>query len=161
MQELRAVAHPLRLRLLSLLTGQELTCAAVAKAMHIAPGSAHYHLGQLHRAGLLERHDPPRGAATYRHVLGSAETLPPDARLLVREGITANLSRRWVDMDTSKDTVISDLLLWVEPQAFAEAMEQVGRAMELLHEGARSPEDDGVVLASATAIMFYATGGDV
>lgn len=159
-RELRAVAHPLRLRLLSLLTGQQLTCAEVAKAMDIAPGSAHYHLKQLHLAGLLDRQEASGGTVNYRHLPGSAGDLPQAARLLVREGILANLSGRWRDMDTSQDTVISDLHLWVDREAFAEAMKEVGRAMDRLHECARSPDDVGVVLASATAVLFYANNTD-
>ena len=48
---LRAVAHPLRLRILSLLTGAELSAAEVARELDVTHANASYHLRVLADAG--------------------------------------------------------------------------------------------------------------
>src|SRR3954454_21445275 len=50
---LRAMAHPVRLRMLSLLTGASLTAADVARELGLAHASASYHLRSLLSAGLI------------------------------------------------------------------------------------------------------------
>ena len=47
-------AHPLRLEMLSLLTGAELSAAEVARELGITQANASYHLRLLRTAGLLE-----------------------------------------------------------------------------------------------------------
>ena len=49
--QLRAVAHPVRLRMLSLLTGTELSAAEVARELGITHANASYHLRTLLDAG--------------------------------------------------------------------------------------------------------------
>ena len=51
---LRAMAHPLRLRMMSLLTGAELSAAEVARELGITHANASYHLRVLLDAGELE-----------------------------------------------------------------------------------------------------------
>ena len=51
--DLRATAHPLRLQMLSLLTGAELSAAEVARELDVSQANASYHLRLLHDAGLL------------------------------------------------------------------------------------------------------------
>jgi DNA-binding transcriptional ArsR family regulator len=51
---LRAFAHPVRLRILSLLGGRALSATQLAAELGIAHGSASYHLRRLAAAGLVE-----------------------------------------------------------------------------------------------------------
>src|SRR6187549_612915 len=53
-RRLRATAHPLRLEMLSLLTGAALSAAEVARELGVTQANASYHLRLLHRAGLVE-----------------------------------------------------------------------------------------------------------
>src|SRR4029450_2282389 len=53
-RRLRATAHPLRLEMLSLLTGADLSAAEVARELGVTQATASYHLRLLHRAGLVE-----------------------------------------------------------------------------------------------------------
>ena len=53
-RRLRATAHPVRLEMLSLLTGAELSAAEVARELGITQANASYHLRLLRTAGLLE-----------------------------------------------------------------------------------------------------------
>ena len=50
---LRALAHPVRLRMLSLLTGAPLSAAEVAREFGLTHANASYHLRQLLAAGQL------------------------------------------------------------------------------------------------------------
>ena len=47
LSSLRSVAHPLRLRMLSLLTGTSMSAAEVARELEITHANASYHLRQL------------------------------------------------------------------------------------------------------------------
>jgi len=48
---MRAVAHPLRLRILSLLTGAEMSAAELARELDISHANASYHLRVLASVG--------------------------------------------------------------------------------------------------------------
>ena len=71
MSELRALAHPVRLQILSLLTGAELSAAEVARELGLTHANASYHLRTLHAAGELI--DRRRGAHPRRR----GQALPP------------------------------------------------------------------------------------
>ncbi len=68
---LRATAHPLRLRILSLLTGAELSAAEVARELDVTHANASYHLRVLADAGevVVAGEEKIRGgvAKRYRH----------------------------------------------------------------------------------------------
>ena len=69
---LRATAHPLRLRMLSLLTSSAMSAAEVARELDITHANASYHLRLLHDADLVvvESEERIRGgvAKRYRHL---------------------------------------------------------------------------------------------
>ena len=50
---LRSVAHPVRLRILSMLTAQPMSAAEVARELDLTHANASYHLRVLHDAGEL------------------------------------------------------------------------------------------------------------
>ena len=50
---LRAMAHPLRLRMLAMLTGTAMSAADVARELDLTHANASYHLRQMRDAGLL------------------------------------------------------------------------------------------------------------
>ena len=79
---LRAMAHPLRLQMLSLLTGAELSAAEVARELGITHANASYHLRVLLDAGELEvagrGADPRRGRQALPPPLAPAPTASGD-----------------------------------------------------------------------------------
>ena len=64
--DLRATAHPLRLRMLSLLTGAELSAAEVARELGVSQANASYHLRLLLDAGLLAMTSSPASRSSRR-----------------------------------------------------------------------------------------------
>jgi DNA-binding transcriptional ArsR family regulator len=61
-EQLRALAHPLRLRILDVLRGgEELTNRELASRLDVDPGHLHFHVRLLHRSGLIELSNGRRG----------------------------------------------------------------------------------------------------
>ncbi len=71
LDELRATAHPIRLRLLSLLTGAATSAAEAGRELGYSQATASYHLRVLERAGLVRVVETVRlrggEAKRYRH----------------------------------------------------------------------------------------------
>jgi DNA-binding transcriptional ArsR family regulator len=71
LDELRATAHPIRLRLLSLLTGAAMSAAEAGRELGYSQATASYHLRVLERAGLVRVVETVRlrggEAKRYRH----------------------------------------------------------------------------------------------
>lgn len=71
LDELRATAHPIRLRLLSLLTGAAMSAAEAGRELGYSQATASYHLRVLERAGLVRLVETVRlrggEAKRYRH----------------------------------------------------------------------------------------------
>jgi len=73
----RALAHPLRLRILRLVRAEPTSASALARELDVLPGSARFHLGVLERAGIVTR-SGERVVRGGREVLYSA---PPILRI--------------------------------------------------------------------------------
>ena len=137
---LRAMAHPLRLQMLSLTTGAALSAAELAEELGIAHAAASYHARQLAEAGLLqvveddgERSGPGRPPVRYRydHRRGSHLDRSTDAEALW--AATAQDMQRRVRMRT-RHHVGADAEVWLAPEDFEEAralaqqLSEIGRA---------------------------------
>jgi DNA-binding transcriptional ArsR family regulator len=165
--ELRALAHPLRLRMLSLLTGAALTAADVARQLTITHANASYHLRQLLAVDLIEvvGEERIRGgvAKRYRYNRARAQdpqagppgdaNLPADEFQLLSAAVAAELQRR-AALRTSGPTLLSDAELWVEPAEWEAIRDQVRAASERLHDAARPPHTTGTVRVNATMVLF-------
>jgi DNA-binding transcriptional ArsR family regulator len=55
LEQVRALADELRLRILSLLAQEPMTVTQVGKTLDIAPAKVHYHVGELQRVGLVRQ----------------------------------------------------------------------------------------------------------
>ena len=80
---LRATAHPVRLRILSLLTAEAMSAAEVARALDLTHANASYHLRLLHDAGelVVESEEKIRGGVAKRYRYDAiARGRPPQAR---------------------------------------------------------------------------------
>ena len=80
---LRALAHPVRLQILSLLTGAPMSAAEVGRELGLTHANASYHLRQLLAAGQLVEagEETIRGgrAKRYRYDVDAPGATAPDA----------------------------------------------------------------------------------
>jgi DNA-binding transcriptional ArsR family regulator len=173
MVELRALAHPLRLRMLSLLTGAALTAADIAREFTITHANASYHLRQLLSADLIEivgeEHIRGGVAKRYRYKLARADGQPAgspgeagtdtmslaaaDQLQLVFAAVAVELQRRAAHCKPGPG-VVSDAELWVEPAEWEAVRDQVRAASVRLHTAARPPRTTGTVRVNATMVLF-------
>jgi predicted ArsR family transcriptional regulator len=157
---LRAMAHPLRLQMLSLTTGAALSAAELAEELGIAHAAASYHARQLVEAGLLqvveddgERSGPGRPPVRYRydHRRGGHLDRSSDAEALW--AATAQDMQRRVRMRT-RHHVGADAEVWLAPEDFEEARALAQQLSDLIHERAQRPRAEGAVHASVSVYAF-------
>jgi DNA-binding transcriptional ArsR family regulator len=77
--QLKALGHPLRLKVLELLgeNNEQLTNRELAQRLGVDPGHLHFHVRMLLRAGLIERADGGRGREKpYRAVAQTIRVAP-------------------------------------------------------------------------------------
>jgi DNA-binding transcriptional ArsR family regulator len=164
---LRALAHPARLRILSLLTGTALTTAEVARELGLSHANASYHVRVLRDAGelVVAGEETIRGgrAVRYRHpwreddrpaAASVARPTDPGAAELVVQAATGELRRRYRSRRRDLPGIVTDAELWVDPDTWAQARELLARATELVHDGARPPRAEGAVLVNLSLFGF-------
>ncbi|PZF26064.1 transcriptional regulator [Curtobacterium sp. MCPF17_051] len=174
LQSLRATAHPIRLRLLSLVTSTAMSAAEAARELGLSQATASYHLRVLERAGLVAVVEVLRlrggEAKRYRHE-SSARPFDPDGRsgdggddggaddvsvedqFVYVEAQVEELRRR-VRQRTTGPGVSTDAELWVGPETWRRVVHHVGQASALLHAAAQRPRTPGTVPVSMTVSMF-------
>ncbi|MGN6751567.1 MAG: ArsR/SmtB family transcription factor [Intrasporangium sp.] len=160
---LRATAHPLRLQMLSLLTGAELSAAEVARELGITQANASYHLRFLLDAGLLviAGEEQVRGgrAKKYRHPWEelfrdeSGTTTEADRQAYVSV-LAAAIPARYAEHADPSGQLFTDAELWVEPEVWQEVFDLVARASHLIHERAKPPRTAGTIRANLSVAAF-------
>ena len=159
---LRSVAHPVRLRILSLLTAQPMSAAEVARALDLTHANASYHLRVLRDAGelVVESEEKIRGgtAKRYRYVVGGDPTRPatpstPEDHIAWQVATSSEIVRRLAHRATGPGGS-SDIERWVTPEIWQAAEDAILAAMVLLHEQARPPGTEGTIHVSASSQAF-------
>lgn len=161
-RRLRAAAHPLRLRMLSLLTGAELSAAEVARELDISHANASYHLRRLLEAGEVEvaGEESIRGgrAKRYRHpwreISDRRGPGEPDEVAAHVRAMAGELVRRHESREPGTPQHLADAELWVAPESWDEVREMLDRAARLLHEQARPPRTPGTRPVALTMATF-------
>jgi len=160
-RQLRVFAHPLRLQLMSLLTGQALSAAEAARALRCSQANASYHLRVLHAAGLLDivERTSVRGgrAVRYRHDPRSGDRVNPggpEGYAVLVEVLGEELRRRSRDRDPTARGVTTDAELWVPAQEWEGFLAVLGALSLRLHAAARPARTPGAVRTSTTIAAF-------
>ena len=163
---LRVLAHPLRLRMLSLLTGSALSAMELSRELGISQALASYHLRQLHRADVIELAEvrSRRGGRERRFVYRPAAPGSParspsltDGLALFAEAVCVELRRRSQEAETGLDRLGVDAELWVGPAEWAEAIDAMRTASIALHSRAKPPRTAGTIRVSVSAVLFPMT----
>jgi len=164
---LRAVAHPVRLRMLSALTGTAMSAADLARTLDLSHANASYHLRQLADAGeVVEAGEQKIRGGTAKLYRYPHEAEAPhrqvsnEDRLVYTRAVAAELERRIAARVPGPGGLLSDLEGWVEPEAWDRASALLREASLLLHDSNRPPHTPDTVHVSFTAWAFRMAGGD-
>lgn len=162
---LRATAHPVRLRILSLLTGEAMSAAEVARALGLTHANASYHLRVLHDVGelVVESEEKIRGGVAKRYRYDATREVSDrgsgvDDRIAYARANALEVERRLRDAAPGSATS-SDLEAWVPVEAFHRVLDLLHEASHLLHAAARPAGTADTVHVSATTHAFTMTGG--
>jgi DNA-binding transcriptional ArsR family regulator len=157
---LRSTAHPLRLRILSLLTASELSAAEVARELGVSHANASYHLRVLLDAGevVVAGEERIRGgvAKRYRHPWRD-EDHPGRRRGVDVRTMAHEMVRRTDLRDPQVKANFTDAELWVSEQVWQQALGLLVQASELLHAEARPPRSEGTRPVGLTVAAFAMT----
>ena len=161
LEGLRVLAHPLRLRILSLVTGAAMSAAEAARELGESQANVSYHMRRLHDAGLLEVAEEVeiRGgrAKRFRHNHDSGGRVKARGRedhVLLAATMGAELRRRAGSRVLGVPGATTDAELWVDPEVWQRVREAVVALAEQLHEAARPPRTEGTVHVNATIALF-------
>ncbi|MCU1692553.1 MAG: ArsR family transcriptional regulator [Frankiales bacterium] len=154
---MRALASPVRLQVLSLLTGTPMSAAELARELDVAHAAASYHLRRLADAGLVELAEERvhRGGRERRYrACPRPLTAAPGDRVLLAEALAGQLRRRTADHDDALPETTADAELWVDPELYADVVVRVRAALQDLHDAARPPRTEGTRRVAATVALF-------
>ena len=162
---LRATAHPVRLRILSLLTASAMSAADIARELDLTHANASYHLRVLAEAGAVVEagEEKIRGgvAKRYRHPWNEYDpkgesgrsARPEDGEVYVR-AMAEELVRRFRERARRSPAMTTDAEMWVTPEVWEEVRSLVEQASTLLHAEAKPPRTDGTLHVNLTAAAF-------
>ncbi|WP_203859326.1 ArsR/SmtB family transcription factor [Plantactinospora mayteni] len=164
---LRALAHPVRMRILSLLTASALTAAETARELDLTHANASYHLRHLLAAGLIvvAGEERIRGGAAkrYRYDPASQPDRPPSAlaagpatpeHRLLYDALAAELRRRAHYLRRGPGNFLTDAEFWVDPETWDEIRNTIAEASARLHHAARPAHTPGTHRVSTTVALF-------
>lgn len=159
--QLRAMAHPVRLRILSLTTGAALSAADIAAELGIAHAAASYHLRQLVEAGLLSEEAAPkaevrgrgRPPTRYRHLV-TAYDRPDraDEDVALWAAMSEDVQRRL--RLRSRYRVAADAEVWLEPTEMERVSALAEEISQIIHTRAQPPHADQATRASVSVFVF-------
>lgn len=162
---LRASAHPVRLRIMSLLTAEAMSAAEVARALGLTHANASYHLRQLHDVGelVVESEEKIRGGVAKRYRYDASREQPDrtsglDDRVAYARANALEVERRLREAAPGSGAS-SDLEAWVPVETWRRALDLLHEASHLLHAEARPAGTPDTVHVSATTTAFTMTGG--
>jgi DNA-binding transcriptional ArsR family regulator len=146
--QLKALGHPLRLRVLETLGAdddtEEMTNRELAQRLGVDPGHLHFHVRMLLNAGLIElaersggREKPYRAVA--RHVRVAPELIATGAANDAREAMLDQVRQGWAEYATNGRFRSAQLNVRLDPDQVRELFRQfVERAVELEDESNES-----------------------
>jgi DNA-binding transcriptional ArsR family regulator len=152
-EQLKALGHPLRLRVLEMLGQSEegsLTNRELAQRLGVDPGHLHFHVRMLLRAGLIDLADGGKGRekpyrAVARTVRVAPELVSSGLGTDVRSAMLDDLQRAWAQFGTSGTFRITPTVRIPAERAL--------RLIEEIAERVRDEESDDAEPLVITAFM--------
>jgi predicted ArsR family transcriptional regulator len=155
---LRALVHPVRLRMMSLTWTGPQSAAELARELGISQALASQHLRRLAAVGLVELAEvrPDRGGQERRYQAVHDTSVPDqrqDGAPMLAEVLSVNLRERAARRAPSEG-VTTDAELWLSPDAWDDFRHRLAALLVNLHEEARAPRTAGTVHVGATVMAF-------
>ncbi|WP_328673987.1 ArsR/SmtB family transcription factor [Streptomyces sp. NBC_00328] len=155
---LRALAHPLRLRMLSLMWPGPMSAAELARELDISHALASQHLRRLDAVGLVELAEERtrRGGRErrYRTVQGTPLSDQHEGTPMLAETMAHTLRERARRRAEGGEGVTVDAELWVDPQTWQNVRQRLAELATELHEAARPPHTPGTVPLGVSVMAF-------
>lgn len=162
---LRATAHPIRLRIMSLLTGAPMTAAEVARELGITHANASYHLRNLLSGGMIvpAGEEKIRGGvakryrydATHDHGRRKGRPRSDEQNSAEFSAIAHELLKRVRGTRFGEhDKLLADGDFWIEPEVWEGLRRRIQDAVTELHDAAKPPRTPGTIRTSTTVAMF-------
>ena len=162
---LRAMAHPVRLRILSLTTGAAMSAVEIAHELGIAHATASYHARKLADAGLLQVVDAAgarvgrgRPPVRYRYVASLRSRLDRSDGTDALWSATAQDIARCLRART-RHRVGAAAEVWMAPADFERVCVLAEKISALIHERARPAGTAGAMHGSVTVLAFELARG--
>jgi DNA-binding transcriptional ArsR family regulator len=161
-RQLRALSHPVRLRILSRLTAAAMSSAELARELEMNHAAVSFHVRKLADAGYLEVAETRsvRGGKERRYrqrPAGGRQWQQEDPRLTVR-AVSEEVARRADETTTEAWRLFGDVEAWVEDSVWEDVVARIASAINDLHAAAKAPQTPDTLHVSATAMLFRVDG---
>lgn len=155
-QRLRSLSHPVRLRVLSLLTGTAKSSTELSKDLGMSQAAVSFHVRQLADAGLIELAETRsvRGGQEKRYRLSAEQTDGRADMVSSAAAASSEVRRRLLAGKPHEWDLFSDADIWADEAAWVRCAKAVAAAMSELHLAATEPHAEGAIQVSATALLF-------
>jgi predicted ArsR family transcriptional regulator len=157
---LRAMAHPVRLRILSLTGGAAMSAAEIADELGILHAAASYHARQLAEAGLLQvvddtemRSGPGRPPVRYRYVPTQSQRLDRSGGAEALWNATSQDILRRLRART-RSRVGADAEVWMSADDFERVCVLAQQISDLIHQRAQRAGTRGTIHGSVSVFAF-------
>ena len=153
------MAHPVRLQIMSLLTGATLTAAEVARELGLTHANASYHLRNLQAAGMIviAGEEKIRGGVAKRYRYDATRDHAPNTpeqKQALFVALGHELIRRTAAGRFTAKGLLGDGEFWIDPEKWQEIRLKIGELVDELHAVAQPPRTPGTVRTSTTVAMF-------
>ena len=156
---LRALAHPIRLRILSMVTARPVSATEVAAVTGLAHAAASYHLRQLATAGLIEPiASPPnevrasgRPLRRYRMRAAGFSTLGRRGNRAIHQALLRAVEARLrLPLKASHS---ADAEVWLDPADWRAVLALLAKAETIVHQRARTPGSRSAKHVGFTSVL--------
>ena len=162
-RRLRALSHPVRLRVLSLLTGDTMSSTELARELGMSQAAVSFHVRQLADAGYLELAEirGVRGGQEKRYRLAASGGLHEAGQMTAAaDAVAAEVQRRLLATTPTAWDLFGDADVWVDENEWVRCARAIADAMRDLHAAAVPADVGGAVHVSATTLLFQAGVAD-
>ena len=160
-RRLRALSHPVRLRILSLLTAEPKSGTDLAPELSMSQAAVSYHLRSLAEAGLIELEEVRnvRGGREKMYRLAEVGPAAGTAQDLEANAVTAaaEVLRRIGEFDARSWEVFGDLEAWLDEETWLLHAHAIADVVAKMHEAAKPAGTPGTIRVSATTLLFRET----